>query len=130
MLVLHFRHQSASSIGPSPDALSKAFSVLKVDQKDQLVHETSASEEKDMDGARARAAEEDSILVQSTLDGVRSGEYRMPAPHRQALQLTLGGCQFVCNKDDFFVSFTSFLHFLPPELQLFRSVVETNRCSR
>jgi hypothetical protein len=31
-------------------------------------------------------------------------------------------------QDDFHTSFAGFLQFLPPELQLAKSVVETNRC--
>lgn len=73
------------------------------------------------------SAEEDSMIAKATLQGVHLKQYVIPAPHRQALQLSLGRNQFLFRKDDFYVSFTSFLHFLPPVLQLSKSVVETNR---
>lgn len=108
-------------------ALSKALSVLKTDQKEQP---TPLPDTENKGSQYSMIGLEDLLLLEAALDGVRNGMYRIPAPHRQTLELTMTGCQFFCNKDDFFVSFTSFLHFLPPEWQLFRSVVETNRCGR
>ena len=113
--------------GPSEELLSQALSVLKVQPDGLKCLEGENTMSSHLDVMKVELSVEDIALLHATLDGVRSNRYTIPAPHRQTLQLTLDGCVFLCDKDDFFVSFTSFLHFLPPELQLYPSITETNR---
>lgn len=120
-------------VDPSSASLAKAFSLLKTqDAPLDSVPPTLQSAWPAPTGYPTVAesdllSEEESVIIHFVEQALRERMYRIPVPHKQELFLTLQGCSFPCAKDDFFVSFASFLPFLPPEIQLTRSAIETNR---
>lgn len=55
-------------------------------------------------------------------------KFYIPMPIKKSLTLHIGGSPWSFHRDDFSVTFAPFLHALPPDLQLSRPAIETNRC--
>jgi len=55
-------------------------------------------------------------------------KFYIPMPIKKSLTLQIGQQPWSFHRDDFSVTFSPFLHALPPDLQLCRSAIETNRC--
>jgi hypothetical protein len=67
------------------------------------------------------------VEILKVLEGITN--IGMPHPHTSTLELVIGN-RFLLKfyRDDFHVSYDSFLQHVPPELQMCRTALETNRC--
>eukprot|EP01038_Epipyxis_sp_PR26KG_P016430 gene16430-22402_t len=66
------------------------------------------------------------ILILKHIQDYRS--FPIPRPFSCAIELILGNIPFKFIQIDFQVSFQAFLQSIPPDLQVSRSAIETNRC--
>jgi hypothetical protein len=121
---------------PPDDALMKALSILRVDGT-PAVALTSVQPIAPSAPLLQHAppdvedVSDDRRVLALTRAAVASGSVPRPHPHIQDLSLSFTApsqCVIRYQKHDFFVSFESFMTYLPPDLQISRSVVETNRC--
>lgn len=67
------------------------------------------------------------IEILKVLEGITN--ISMPHPHTSIFELIIGN-RFIFKfyRDDFHVSYDSFLQHIPPELQMSKTALETNRC--
>lgn len=138
------------TIHPPDDEFMKALSILKID--DAPPADISASVLQQQSGVPSAPplflpqqqqhsavvsqdhledAYDDRRVLALTRAAIASGAVPTPHPHVQDLSLSFAvpaQCVMRYQKHDFFVSFESFMTYLPPDLQISRSVVETNRC--
>jgi hypothetical protein len=126
------------SNNPPDDALIKALSILRIDGAPPA--ESLPSAQPTIPSAPLlqvhappdlEDASDDRRVLVLTRAAVASGSTPRPHPHIQDLNLSFTSpsqCVIRYQKHDFFVSFESFMTYLPPDLQISRSVVETNRC--